>query len=195
MQLARTVILQWSLKKWACSHAFDFIKIWCLWAEWSFQVHQFFEHSFVCQVLWHDMPAQSFTESGCACRYSNDCTNSISHSHSWMYRHFWTKFVMPTTSRPGVHHLITWKSWRRLNWRWDMNSCADFYLFCGSMAWIWANKSSTVHLSAIWHKCCYQQDIKYADWSKNVTPFWPAVMASALSFRGLIKLATSGNWW
>jgi tocopherol O-methyltransferase len=36
------------------------------------------------------------------------------------------------------------------------------------------------------------EDIKYADWSKNVTPFWPAVMASALSFRGLIKLATSG---
>ncbi|CAK9869098.1 unnamed protein product [Sphagnum jensenii] len=36
------------------------------------------------------------------------------------------------------------------------------------------------------------KDIKYADWSKNVTPFWPAVMASALSFRGLIKLATSG---
>ncbi len=81
MQLTRTVILQWSLKKWACSHAFDFIKIWCLWAEWSFWVHQFFEHSFVCQVLWRDMPAQSFTESGCACRYSNECTNSISHSH------------------------------------------------------------------------------------------------------------------
>jgi tocopherol O-methyltransferase len=36
------------------------------------------------------------------------------------------------------------------------------------------------------------EDIKYADWSKNVTPFWPAVVASALSFRGLIKLATSG---
>ncbi len=77
----------------------------------------------------------------------------------------------------------------------QISTCLLVALFCGSMAWIWANKSFTVHLSAIWHKCCYQQDIKYADWSKNVTPFWPAVMASALSFRGLIKLATSGNWW
>ncbi len=62
------------------------------------------------------------------------------------------------------------------------------------MTWIWWKLSSTVNLSAIWHKFCFWQDIKYADWSKNVTPFWPAVVASALSFRGLINLATSGNW-
>ena len=37
------------------------------------------------------------------------------------------------------------------------------------------------------------QDIKNEDWSKYVTPFWPAVMKSALSIQGLVGLAKSGN--
>jgi tocopherol O-methyltransferase len=36
------------------------------------------------------------------------------------------------------------------------------------------------------------QDIKNEDWSKYVTPFWPAVMKSALSVQGLMGLAKSG---
>lgn len=36
------------------------------------------------------------------------------------------------------------------------------------------------------------EDIKNEDWSKYVTPFWPAVMKSALSVQGLLGLAKSG---
>eukprot|EP00850_Spirogloea_muscicola_P004175 SM000017S02915 [mRNA] locus=s17:1138125:1139441:+ [translate_table: standard] len=36
------------------------------------------------------------------------------------------------------------------------------------------------------------EDIRTADWSDNITPFWPAVMASALSLKGLLGLAKSG---
>ncbi|KAE9451781.1 hypothetical protein C3L33_16280, partial [Rhododendron williamsianum] len=36
------------------------------------------------------------------------------------------------------------------------------------------------------------QDIKAADWSENVAPFWPAVIRSALTWKGFISLLRSG---
>ncbi|BBN03783.1 tocopherol O-methyltransferase [Marchantia polymorpha subsp. ruderalis] len=36
------------------------------------------------------------------------------------------------------------------------------------------------------------KDVKSADWSEYVTPFWPAVMVSALSLKGLFGLAKAG---
>jgi len=36
------------------------------------------------------------------------------------------------------------------------------------------------------------EDIKTADWSKNVAPFWPAVIKSALTWKGFISLLRSG---
>jgi hypothetical protein len=36
------------------------------------------------------------------------------------------------------------------------------------------------------------QDIKTADWSENVAPFWPAVIKSALTWKGITSLLTSG---
>ncbi|XP_058181637.1 gamma-tocopherol methyltransferase, chloroplastic-like [Rhododendron vialii] len=36
------------------------------------------------------------------------------------------------------------------------------------------------------------QDIKTADWSKNVAPFWPAVIRSALTWKGITSLLRSG---
>ncbi|XVF30557.1 hypothetical protein REPUB_Repub16aG0068300 [Reevesia pubescens] len=36
------------------------------------------------------------------------------------------------------------------------------------------------------------QDIKAADWSKHVAPFWPAVIRSALTWKGFISLLRSG---
>lgn len=36
------------------------------------------------------------------------------------------------------------------------------------------------------------QDIKAADWSENVAPFWPAVIRSALTWKGLTSLLRSG---
>ena len=36
------------------------------------------------------------------------------------------------------------------------------------------------------------QDIKAADWSQNVAPFWPAVIRSALSWKGLTSLLRTG---
>ncbi|OMO96728.1 Methyltransferase type 11 [Corchorus olitorius] len=37
------------------------------------------------------------------------------------------------------------------------------------------------------------QDIKAADWSENVAPFWPAVIRSALTWKGFTSLLRSGN--
>lgn len=37
------------------------------------------------------------------------------------------------------------------------------------------------------------QDIKTADWSQNVAPFWPAVIRSALTWKGLTSLLRSGK--
>lgn len=37
------------------------------------------------------------------------------------------------------------------------------------------------------------QDVKSADWSDNVAPFWPAVIKSALTWKGITSLLTSGN--
>ncbi|XP_019184230.1 PREDICTED: tocopherol O-methyltransferase, chloroplastic [Ipomoea nil] len=36
------------------------------------------------------------------------------------------------------------------------------------------------------------QDIKAADWSENVAPFWPAVIKSALSWKGITSLLSTG---
>eukprot|EP00262_Sarcandra_glabra_P008272 TRINITY_DN215_c0_g1_i1.p1 TRINITY_DN215_c0_g1~~TRINITY_DN215_c0_g1_i1.p1 ORF type:complete len:305 (-),score=42.44 TRINITY_DN215_c0_g1_i1:398-1312(-) len=36
------------------------------------------------------------------------------------------------------------------------------------------------------------EEIKVADWSKNVAPFWPAVMRSALTWKGFTSLLGSG---
>jgi len=36
------------------------------------------------------------------------------------------------------------------------------------------------------------QDVKTADWSENVAPFWPAVIKSALTWKGITSLLTSG---
>lgn len=36
------------------------------------------------------------------------------------------------------------------------------------------------------------QNIKSADWTQHITPFWPAVIVSALSWKGLLGLASSG---
>ncbi|CAI9783189.1 unnamed protein product [Fraxinus pennsylvanica] len=36
------------------------------------------------------------------------------------------------------------------------------------------------------------QDIKAADWSENVAPFWPAVIKSALTWKGITSLLRSG---
>ncbi|KAL8257812.1 hypothetical protein R6Q59_029853 [Mikania micrantha] len=36
------------------------------------------------------------------------------------------------------------------------------------------------------------QDIKAADWSSNVAPFWPAVIKTALSWKGITSLLRSG---
>ncbi|CAA7406489.1 unnamed protein product [Spirodela intermedia] len=36
------------------------------------------------------------------------------------------------------------------------------------------------------------QDIKSADWSENVAPFWPAVIQSALTLQGFVSLLRSG---
>ncbi|KAF5450606.1 hypothetical protein F2P56_030940 [Juglans regia] len=36
------------------------------------------------------------------------------------------------------------------------------------------------------------QDIKAADWSQNVAPFWPAVIRSALTWKGLTSMLRSG---
>ncbi|KAL2481426.1 Tocopherol O-methyltransferase [Abeliophyllum distichum] len=36
------------------------------------------------------------------------------------------------------------------------------------------------------------QDIKAADWSENVAPFWPAVIKSALTWQGITSLLRSG---
>lgn len=38
------------------------------------------------------------------------------------------------------------------------------------------------------------QDIKTVDWSDNVAPFWPAVIRSALTWKGFISLLGSGKY-
>lgn len=43
------------------------------------------------------------------------------------------------------------------------------------------------------YNSCLGQDIKSADWSENVAPFWPAVIQSALTWRGFVSLLRSGE--
>lgn len=38
------------------------------------------------------------------------------------------------------------------------------------------------------------QDIKAEDWTEHVAPFWPAVIRSALTWKGLTSLLASGKF-
>ncbi|KAI5067555.1 hypothetical protein GOP47_0018083 [Adiantum capillus-veneris] len=60
--------------------------------------------------------------------------------------------------------------------------CESYYL----PAWCTASKYVDIAQSM------GLENIKSADWSKHITPFWPAVIVSALSFKGLRGLVTSG---
>ena len=42
------------------------------------------------------------------------------------------------------------------------------------------------------HRTHTRQDIKTADWSAEVAPFWGAVIQSALTFEGVVGLLTAG---
>eukprot|EP01018_Ginkgo_biloba_P007655 Gb_16186 [translate_table: standard] len=60
--------------------------------------------------------------------------------------------------------------------------CAAYYLPA------WCSTADYVKLL----QGLFLQDIKTADWSENVAPFWPAVISSALSWRGVVGLLKSG---
>ncbi|GLJ12469.1 hypothetical protein SUGI_0191680 [Cryptomeria japonica] len=60
--------------------------------------------------------------------------------------------------------------------------CSAFYLPA------WCSGADYVKLA----QACSLEDIKAADWSENVAPFWPAVISSALSWRGVMGLFKSG---
>lgn len=60
--------------------------------------------------------------------------------------------------------------------------CESYYLPAWCAASKYANIAESMGL----------QDIKSTDWSKHITPFWPAVIVSALSVKGLLGLAKSG---
>ncbi|XP_024389230.1 probable tocopherol O-methyltransferase, chloroplastic [Physcomitrium patens] len=60
--------------------------------------------------------------------------------------------------------------------------CDAFYLPA------WCSPSDYVSIA----KDLGLQDIKSEDWSEYVTPFWPAVMKTALSMEGLVGLVKSG---
>ncbi|XP_010482058.1 PREDICTED: tocopherol O-methyltransferase, chloroplastic [Camelina sativa] len=69
---------------------------------------------------------------------------------------------------------------------WEQNLldkiCKTFYLPA------WCSTDDYVHLLQS-HSL---QDIKCADWSENVAPFWPAVIRTALTWKGLVSLLRSG---
>ncbi|CAL5019042.1 unnamed protein product [Urochloa decumbens] len=52
----------------------------------------------------------------------------------------------------------------------------------------WCSPSDYVSIA----KSLSLEDIKTADWSENVAPFWPAVIKSALTWKGITSLLTSG---
>ncbi|GJT66253.1 gamma-tocopherol methyltransferase [Tanacetum coccineum] len=61
--------------------------------------------------------------------------------------------------------------------------CSSFYLpaWCSAADYVKLLESLSL------------QDIKSADWSGNVAPFWPAVIKTALSWKGITSLLRSGN--
>uniref|UniRef100_A0A1J3F842 Tocopherol O-methyltransferase, chloroplastic n=1 Tax=Noccaea caerulescens TaxID=107243 RepID=A0A1J3F842_NOCCA len=69
---------------------------------------------------------------------------------------------------------------------WEQNLldriCKSFYLPA------WCSISDYVELL----QSLSLQDIKCADWSDNVAPFWPAVIRTALTWKGLVSLLRSG---
>uniref|UniRef100_A0A0D3AN39 Methyltransferase type 11 domain-containing protein n=1 Tax=Brassica oleracea var. oleracea TaxID=109376 RepID=A0A0D3AN39_BRAOL len=69
---------------------------------------------------------------------------------------------------------------------WEQNLldriCKTFYLPA------WCSTSDYVDLL----QSLSLQDIKCADWSENVAPFWPAVIRTALTWKGLVSLLRSG---
>nr|AGF92674.1 gamma-tocopherol methyltransferase [Zea mays subsp. mays] len=52
----------------------------------------------------------------------------------------------------------------------------------------WCSPSDYVNIA----KSLSLEDIKTADWSENVAPFWPAVIKSALTWKGFTSLLTTG---
>uniref|UniRef100_J3LG67 Methyltransferase type 11 domain-containing protein n=2 Tax=Oryza brachyantha TaxID=4533 RepID=J3LG67_ORYBR len=52
----------------------------------------------------------------------------------------------------------------------------------------WCSPSDYVKIA----KSLSLEDIRTADWSENVAPFWPAVIKSALTWKGLTSLLRSG---
>nr|TKW41109.1 hypothetical protein SEVIR_1G292300v2 [Setaria viridis] len=52
----------------------------------------------------------------------------------------------------------------------------------------WCSPSDYVSIA----KSLSLEGIKTADWSENVAPFWPAVIKSALTWKGITSLLTSG---
>lgn len=52
----------------------------------------------------------------------------------------------------------------------------------------WCSAADYVHIAS----SLMLQDIRTADWSENVAPFWPAVIRSALTWRGFTSLLRSG---
>ncbi|ESQ28865.1 hypothetical protein EUTSA_v10018768mg [Eutrema salsugineum] len=60
--------------------------------------------------------------------------------------------------------------------------CKTFYLpaWCSTSDYVKLLQSHSI------------QDIKCADWSENVAPFWPAVIQTALTWKGLVSLLRSG---
>ncbi|KAH9321127.1 hypothetical protein KI387_015766 [Taxus chinensis] len=60
--------------------------------------------------------------------------------------------------------------------------CSAFYLPA------WCSGADYVNLA----QALSLEDIKTTDWSENVAPFWPAVISSALSWRGFMGIFRSG---
>uniref|UniRef100_A0A0E0K420 Methyltransferase type 11 domain-containing protein n=1 Tax=Oryza punctata TaxID=4537 RepID=A0A0E0K420_ORYPU len=52
----------------------------------------------------------------------------------------------------------------------------------------WCSPSDYVKIA----ESLFLEDIRTADWSENVAPFWPAVIKSALTWKGLTSLLRSG---
>lgn len=46
----------------------------------------------------------------------------------------------------------------------------------------------------LFYRCMFCQDIRTADWSENVAPFWPAVIKLSLSWKGLSSALKCGKY-
>lgn len=73
-------------------------------------------------------------------------------------------------------------------------------LTCGSHCWL-SNRGEVallccvvVDFSVLYVMYCTLQNVRSADWTEYVTPFWPAVIATAMTFRGFLGLLKAGEW-